>query len=72
MKIIEIKTTPLLVPYSKPYHWAQGIIEGAATILVEVRTDDGVTGFGESIATPSAEAVEAYLKRAGEICIGHS
>jgi hypothetical protein len=28
MKITKIKTTPLLVPYSKPYYWAQGVIEG--------------------------------------------
>lgn len=72
MKITEIRTTPLLVPYSKPYHWAQGVIEGAGVILIEVHTDAGIVGYGESISTPVAEAIEFYLKYAKEICIGRS
>ena len=72
MKITRIRTTPLLVPYKKPYHWAQGIIHGAGVILVEVHTDDGLVGYGESIATPSAAAIEAYLKIAAGICTGRS
>jgi muconate cycloisomerase len=70
MKITDIKTTPLLVPYSRPYYWAQGVIEGACVILVEVHTDSGIVGYGESIGSPSAEAIEAYLKRAARLCIG--
>lgn len=72
MKIIHIKTTPLLVPYKKPYHWAQGIIHGAGVILVQVQTDDGIIGIGESIATPSSWAIESYLKIAAGICTGRS
>ncbi len=72
MKIIEIRTTPLLAPYIKPYHWAQGVIQGATVILVEVHTDEGVTGYGESVGTPSAEAVQAYIRLAGDGCIGRS
>lgn len=72
MKITGIKTTPLLVPYKKPYHWAKGVITGAGVVLVEVQTDDGLVGIGESIATPSAMAIEAYLSVAAEICIGRS
>jgi L-alanine-DL-glutamate epimerase-like enolase superfamily enzyme len=70
MKITAIKTTPLLVPYSKPYYWSQGTVEGACVILVEVHTDSGVTGFGESIATPSPQAIEACLQQAARLCIG--
>ena len=72
MKISKVVTTPLLVPYRKPYYWAQGIIYGAGVILVEVHTDDGLIGYGESIATPSADAIQSYLKIAGDICIGRS
>ena len=72
MKIIEIHTTPLWIPYKQPYHFAQGVILGAGVILVDVRTDEGVTGYGESIATPSAPGIQAYLARAAEICIGRS
>ena len=72
MKIVKVVTTPLLVPYSKPYYWAQGVVEGAGVILVEVHTDEGLTGYGESIGTPSAEAIQAYVRLAGKVCIGRS
>jgi L-alanine-DL-glutamate epimerase-like enolase superfamily enzyme len=70
MKITDIKTTPLLVPYSKPFYWAQGVTEGAYVVLVEVHTDAGIVGYGESIGTPSAEAIQAYLKCAARLCVG--
>jgi L-alanine-DL-glutamate epimerase-like enolase superfamily enzyme len=70
MKITDIKTTPLLIPYRQPYYWAQGVIEGACVILVEVHTDEGVVGYGESIGSPSTMAVEGYIQRAARICIG--
>ncbi len=70
MRISEVVTTPLWIPYKQPYHWSQGVTLGAGVILVEVRTDEGVTGYGESIATPSAEGIQAYLARAADFCIG--
>ena len=72
MRISLVKTTPLLVPYKQPFHWAQGIIHSAGVILVEVHTDEGIVGIGECIATPSAEAVQMYLKLCEEICLGCS
>ena len=70
MKITDIKTTPLLIPYSKPYYWSRGVINGACVILVEVHTDEGITGYGESIGSPSAAAIEAYLRQAAQVCVG--
>ncbi len=71
MKIVEVATTALFVPYARPYYWAQGVTEGAAVVLVEVRTDAGVVGYGESVATPSPAAVQEYLRLAGRMCVGH-
>ena len=70
MKITSVTTTPLLVPYKRPYYWAQGVIHGAEVLLVTVETDAGVTGYGESIATPNAAAVAGFLKQAGAMCVG--
>jgi len=72
LKITDVRTRPLLVPYIKPYHWAQGVIDGANIILVEVHTDVGLTGYGESIGTPSAEGIQSYINLAGGICIDRS
>jgi muconate cycloisomerase len=72
MEISEIKLRPLLVPYTKPYYWAQGEIRGAGVVLVEVHTSTGIIGYGESVSTPSADAVVSCLRIASNMCIGHS
>jgi muconate cycloisomerase len=72
MKITEIRTTPIMVPYAEPFYFAQGVIRGATVILVEVHTDEGLIGYGESIGTASVEGVQSYIKLAGATCIGHS
>ncbi len=72
MKITKIETTPLKIPYKVSYHWAQGTIDYAQVILVSVHTDEGIVGYGESIGTPSAEAIQAHLALAADQCIGHS
>ena len=72
MKISEVVTTPLWIPYEQPFHCSQGVTHGAEVIMVEVHTDEGVVGYGESIATPSAEAVRAHLSLAADFCIGRS
>ncbi|SAL80743.1 galactonate dehydratase [Caballeronia arvi] len=72
MKIVDIKTTPLLIPYTRPYYWAHGVIRGASVILVEVHTDEGIVGYGESIASPSPTAIAAYIQEAAKLCIGRN
>lgn len=71
MKITEIRTTPLLVPYKKPYYWAQGTIDGAYVIMVEVLTDEGITGYGECVGTPTATGVQAFIAEAARFLVGH-
>ena len=45
MIITDIKATPLIVPYKEPYYWAQGVVDGAGVLLVEIKTDkDGNLG----------------------------
>ena len=72
MKISEVVTTPLWIPYEQPFHWSEGVTHGAEVILVEVHTDEGVIGYGESIATPSVEAIRAHVSLAADFCIGRS
>lgn len=72
LKISSIRTTPLLVPYKNPYHWAQGVIDGATVILIEVESDSGLIGYGESIGSPSAEAIELFIAKASDICRGRN
>ena len=49
MKIAAIRTTPLALAFRQPYHWAGRVDHAAAVVLVEVETDDGLVGVGESV-----------------------
>ena len=71
MRITAVRTTPLLLPYRQPYHWAYGVIDGAEPVLVEIETDAGITGYGESIGATDAAAVLAALRRVTPDLIGH-
>ena len=59
MRIAEVTATPLAVPLARPFHWRSGVQERASLVLFAVRTDDGVTGYGESICEDPT-AVVAY------------
>ena len=72
MLITNVCTTPLLVRNKVPYHWAHGVTYGAEVILIEVQTEDGKSGYGETIATPSAVGVKAFVELAGRHLIGKS
>lgn len=69
MRISAINTIPLRLPYKKPFHWAQGVVDAAEVILVEVRTDSGIVGYGESIGSPSSVAVQDLLNQAAALCL---
>ncbi|MCX6373044.1 MAG: mandelate racemase/muconate lactonizing enzyme family protein [Actinobacteria bacterium] len=62
MKIARIKTTPLALAFKEPYHWAGRVDHAAAVVLVEVETDDGLVGIGESVAAFPAEGIVAALQ----------
>ncbi len=72
MKITRIETRPLHLPYKRPFHWAQGVITAAEVVLISVHTDEGLTGYGESMSSASASAVQSLLQEAAPLCIGRS
>jgi len=72
MKISAIRTTPLYCRFKQPYVWAKGTQEGAPVILVEVDTDAGITGIGESVTSPGIEPVLAILQFSIPFFVGQS
>lgn len=70
MKIASMKTTPLALAFKEPYHWAGRVDYAAAVVLVEVETDDGLTGVGESVAAFPAEGTVAALQGVAPLFIG--
>jgi L-alanine-DL-glutamate epimerase-like enolase superfamily enzyme len=61
VNIARITTTPLALPFKEPYHWAGRVDHGAAVVLVQVETDAGIVGVGESTASIPAESTLSAL-----------
>jgi muconate cycloisomerase len=72
MKITKIRTTPLGIPFKQEYHWQTGVGRGATTILIEVETDEGATGIGESCTWFAAPAIVAAYEDLQYIFLGQS
>ncbi|MDF2962280.1 MAG: putative mandelate racemase/muconate lactonizing-like protein [Paenibacillus sp.] len=49
MKIVDVKTHVLSTPLEQPFAFSQGWVRQRSTMLVEIVTDEGVTGWGESL-----------------------
>lgn len=68
MKIVALRPVPFVLPYRKPFHMASGEVAEAAHVLVQVDTDEGVTGVAEAVSRPmiygeSQESILAAVHR---------
>ncbi len=70
MKITAVRTRPLALAFKEPYHWAGRCDLGAVNLLVEVETDEGLTGYGESTAARPAEGASSLLQGVTPLFIG--
>ena len=49
MRIAEIKVTPVNVPFVAPIRWSGGANLDWTRLVIEMRTDDGLVGLGETL-----------------------
>lgn len=49
MKITEVKVHPITVPLETPFYFSQGWVYQRSSVIVEITSDEGVTGWGESL-----------------------
>ena len=71
MKITDLKTTPLSIPFTRPTHWPYGVLAGITSILVEIETDGGLTGLGESVCLQDpAESTEQHIVACRHLLVG--
>ncbi len=57
MKITAIRATPVLIPLEAPYVWSYGVLDGFTKCVVEVETDQGLTGIAEAPSHASAPVI---------------
>ncbi len=73
MKIKDIRLKPLFSKLKEPYVWAMGKNLGQTTILVEIETDEGIIGYGETAPTfASPDAIFAILQNVKAVILGQS
>src|SRR5437867_1012824 len=48
LKIIDYKLTPITVPMEAPLRWSLGVETGTTRTIVELMTDEGIVGLGET------------------------
>ncbi len=68
-RIAEVKTYPVSVPRPAPVWTAHEEIKAWSVILVEVKTDDGLVGYGEIHGSPMPRICE-WVARFGEVVQG--
>ena len=67
MKIVDLKTTPVTVPMEAPLRWSLGVERGTTRTILEVNTDDGIVGVGE---TYGGAATAGALQSVKEFVVG--
>lgn len=70
MKITAIRATPINVAFREPERWSQGRREGVSAIVVEIDTDRGITGLGESVPAPTPAVTVAAIESVAAQLLG--
>jgi len=70
MRVRDMKFTTVTVPFTEPEVWSGGSRPGITSTLVEVFTDEGVTGIGEAVPAPTPEVTMAALSNIRDLVIG--
>ena len=57
MKISRITTTLVNIPFVAPLRWAGGVEDGWSRCIVEMETDNGLKGLGETLGGTPTKAI---------------
>ena len=63
MKITNVNITPVNIPMEIPYYWTAGLYPGTSKLIIQIETDEGITGLGEAPSTHLAPVVSALAER---------
>lgn len=72
MRITELKTTIVAVPFNGNELWAWGGRSGLTNVILEMSTDEGLLGLGEASGYPTPEIVVAVIRSLADLVVGES
>ncbi len=61
MKIVAVRATPVNIPMEVPFSWSVGLYPGTTKVIVEIVTDEGLTGLGEAPSPACAPVINDLL-----------
>jgi hypothetical protein len=70
VRITELRTTIVSVPFREDETWIWGRRRGMTNALVQVETDEGLTGIGECPGHPSIAFVREVLSSIRDVLVG--
>jgi L-alanine-DL-glutamate epimerase-like enolase superfamily enzyme len=72
MHITDIECHRVAVPFREEERWSFGRRSHLSAVILEIRTDEGVTGIGEAAGYPSVEIVAAVIESLKPLVIGEN
>lgn len=70
MKITDLIVTPVAIPLGTPLAHAWGVHLGFGRVIIQVVTDEGLVGLGETTLTPSGRQMEEVLRSCRMLILG--
>lgn len=70
MRVTDVRTTIVSIPFKKPEIWSMGRRVGVSNVIIEVETDTGLVGLGESVGFPSCEVIKPIIDSWKDALIG--
>lgn len=67
MQITDVRVTPVTVPLEAPLRWSMGVETATTRAIIEVETDQGITGIGE---TYGGNEIAAAIETAKPLVLG--
>lgn len=61
MRVTQVETFMVSVPYKHPEPWSFGLRRGSSPIIIKIHTDAGITGLGEASGPMSSMSLEALI-----------
>jgi L-alanine-DL-glutamate epimerase-like enolase superfamily enzyme len=70
MKVTDVKVHVVSVPLMEPETWRFGRLWGLTSVVVEVETDEGITGIGEALGSPYVKMVVETIQQTAKWLLG--
>jgi len=70
MKITDVRTTAVSIPFKKPEIWSMGRRVGVSNVIIEIETDRGLVGLGESVGFPSCKVIQPIIDSWRDALVG--